>query len=257
MGFSAEWLSLREPADHAARNPDLLRRAAQCVGPGQVVLDLGSGTGSTLRAFAALQGPALRWRLLDNDPALLEVAGGLQPGTERILGNLNDIDFLPLDDVGLVSASALLDLMPRAWVAALADRLAARGIPFYAALSYDGVMRWKPPHEADASITTYFNAHQRSDKGIGTALGPDAGAAAAEAFRAVGFAVTVADSPWILGPEQDALHRELVRGIGMAAAEAGYDAADDWITTRSLSAPLTEGVIGHCDMLAIPGAGGT
>ena len=46
MGFSADWLALREPADHAARDGDLLAAAAQVAGA--VIVDLGCGTGSTL-----------------------------------------------------------------------------------------------------------------------------------------------------------------------------------------------------------------
>ena len=48
MAFSAEWLALREPADRAARDAGLLRRAAAAAGPAPVIMDLGCGSGATV-----------------------------------------------------------------------------------------------------------------------------------------------------------------------------------------------------------------
>lgn len=252
VAFSAEWLDLREPVDLAGRDSALLTRAARCVLAGQCVLDLGSGTGSTLRAFEAHGFGDLSWRLFDNDPALLDVAGARHPQAERITGNLRDLDALPLDRVGLVTASALLDLMPLHWVTALAARLAAAAVPFYAALSYDGVMHWQPPLSADADITARFNAHQRGDKGMGAALGPASGETSRRVFEDHGFDVTTAQSPWVIGPTHAPLHKELLRGIANAASEAGCAKAHDWGEARIAAAQTSRGVIGHTDLLAIP-----
>jgi SAM-dependent methyltransferase len=250
MGFSAAWLSLREPADLAARDPALVADAAACLPAGGLVLDLGSGTGSTARAFAAQGFDALRWRFFDNDPALLAEAARLVPQSEQVLGDLADVDALPLVGVGLVTASALLDLMPQHWVDALAQRLWQARIPFYAALNYDGQMRWAPELPLDAAVCQHFNAHQCTDKGMGPALGPHSGAQAARALRLCGFDVALADSPWTLGPAEAPLHAELLDGIGGAAAEMGLNTAHNWASTRRALAVQTEGVIGHTDLLA-------
>ena len=56
-GFSPEWLALREPADHAARNPQVLAAVgAHFAAKGSLtVVDLGCGAGSNLRGtYAAL-----------------------------------------------------------------------------------------------------------------------------------------------------------------------------------------------------------
>ena len=77
-GFSKEWLRLREPADAAARNPDIAAGlAAQLADRTEVKFtDLGCGTGANLRHTALLVPPGVqqRWRLFDHDPQLLSSA---------------------------------------------------------------------------------------------------------------------------------------------------------------------------------------
>ena len=63
MSFSTEWLDLREGADNAARDASMLAdvRAFLARSSNPVVVDLGSGTGSTLRAIGDVEA---RWRLV-------------------------------------------------------------------------------------------------------------------------------------------------------------------------------------------------
>lgn len=250
MGFSADWLALREPADLAARDADLLRRAAALARAGSaappVIVDLGCGTGTTRRAFGATLEDAV-WRVVDADANLLALARGEAHQTD-----LNRIDDLPLQGAGLVTASALLDLVSIDWLDRLIARLKDMRLPFYAALTYDGEMDWTKRHAGDAAVTRAFNQHQRGDKGFGPALGPQAAEAAAARLRAAGFRVTEAASPWRLGPDRAELQRELLAGIAAAAAEAGAEGCDDWLRARLAS--LQEGVcrIGHRDLLALP-----
>jgi SAM-dependent methyltransferase len=75
VGFSADWLALREPADRAARDAALARRAGEAAGPEPVIVDLGCGTGATWRALAPLLPAAARWRFVDARPVLLQLAG--------------------------------------------------------------------------------------------------------------------------------------------------------------------------------------
>ncbi|PJI84432.1 hypothetical protein BC777_3491 [Yoonia maricola] len=249
MGFSPDWLALREPVDHASRDASLLAQAVACAGSTATVVDLGSGTGSTARAFGDT---GCKWRFVDGDAALLDIALARHPGAERVVFDLRDIDQLPLDGVRLVTASALLDLMPLEWVTALAQRLQDAGIPFYAALNYNGQMRWLPRHAADADVTDAFNAHQRTDKGIGPALGPTSADVAAEVFVKHGFDVHRGDSPWRLNGATVQLHDELLSGIGEAAAEAGFAQAQAWVADRRANVAETVGYIGHTDIFAVP-----
>lgn len=250
MGFSADWLALREPADHAARDVGLLRQAAQAAGSDPVVLDLGCGSGSTVRALAPHLPKGARWRLVDNDAALLEIAAaGLGDQAQTQCCDLSELDKLPLEGVTLVTASALLDLVPVSWVYALAVRL---NVPFYAALSYDGQMQWTPDDPQDAAITDAFNRHQIGDKGLGPALGPRSVDTSVAVFAQTGFDVVQADSAWMLGPDQAPLQAMLVEGIAQAAAEAGVPDAADWGARRLAAADRTRCRIGHGDFLARP-----
>lgn len=252
MGFSAEWLGLREPADMAARDATLLAQAAVLAGSDPVVLDLGCGTGSTLRTLGPHLPDNACWHLVDNDPALLDRAATEAPGRATVHQlDLRDLDGLPLDGVTLVTASALLDLMPADWIAALAARLADAGVPFYAALSYDGIMTWDPALPRDGDVTRAFNDHQRGDKGLGPALGPDAAVQAAQIFRDAGFDVHIGQSPWRIGPDHAPLHRALVQGIADAASETGLSVATDWGRSRAAMAGDSRCLIGHHDMLAL------
>lgn len=254
MTFSADWLALREPADHAARDAGLRNRAARWLragGADALVVDLGCGTGSTRRGFGAALPPSTRWRLIDNDAALLRLAAADGPA-ETVQADLDQLDSLPLGGARLVTASALLDLVSCDWLAGLAARLAGSGAGLYAALSYDGAMEWHPALPDDPAVTAAFNTHQCSDKGFGPALGPGAGPEAARLLAAAGFEVAIASSPWRLGPDQADLQRQLVAGIAAAAAEAGCAGAADWAQARAAACGYTACSVGHVDLLALP-----
>ena len=78
LTFSAEWLTLREPADRAARSTaladDLAHALARSIGEDErlQVLDLATGTGANIRALAPRLGWAQDWTAVDVDPRLLE-----------------------------------------------------------------------------------------------------------------------------------------------------------------------------------------
>jgi hypothetical protein len=78
-GFTAQWLTLREPYDRAARNPTVLDAVAAAFrGQSAIsVVDLACGTGATLRAIGDRLPTRQNWRLVDNDLGLLAAAAGL------------------------------------------------------------------------------------------------------------------------------------------------------------------------------------
>lgn len=280
-GFSADWLALREPADHAARSRALLDRAAAAVAGRQPVhvLDLGCGTGSNLRAMAVHLGGNQHWRLVDHDPLLLAKARAeLRRWADAVLRDGEDmlelsfsgrriaISFIafelsggvgPLlvEPVDLVTAAALFDLASPAWMTAFVRTVAAAGLPFYTALTFDGRYDWEPSHPDDAAVRQAFLAHQRQDKGFGPAAGPDATALLAAGFRAAGHAVSEELSPWRLTGRERALIASLADGTAAAAGETGQ-LSDERLAAWRAARRLAEScLIGHADLLALPSAG--
>ncbi len=89
-GFSIDWLDLREAADRRARDNALRDQTIEWLEAGvasqqnPVVVDLGAGTGSTLRAFTSPNQQPLTWRLVDNDTALLDEADRRHGAIHRI-----------------------------------------------------------------------------------------------------------------------------------------------------------------------------
>lgn len=278
--FEADWLALREGADADARSPELTALAARWLnargGTPFVCVDLGSGSGSNLRFLAPrLPGPQ-SWCLVDHDASLLEraVRGSAalrdaagQPVALR--SECRDLAALAPDafaGVDLVCASALMDLVGAAWLERLAEACARAGAAALFSLSVDGAWSFRRgPHEDtdpdDALARDAFNAHQRRDKGVGGALGPDAHAHLAASLRAVGYRVHMAPSPW-------QLHMDRPRELALAAAlmQGWYDAAlaqmpaeaarlRAWHVRRreALRDPAFRMSVGHVDVFACPG----
>ncbi len=261
-GFDKDWLALREPADRAARHIGLMDTLAGYLDDRRdpLVLDIGSGTGSTWRSLEDRLRPGTRWLMIDNDPLLLEEAKR-QIGERQEVAyrrhDLNDIDGLPLEGVSIVTASALFDLCSDRFCAALVDRLASSGCGLYAALNYDGGMRWSPAHPLDEDMVDLFNRHQRTDKGFGPALGPDATACLSRHLAARGFRIMIGESPWRMDNGTAALQTELLRGLRAPLLEMSTlpeAAIDAWLEYRLASIHGTDGsgLVGHTDLLALP-----
>lgn len=259
MAFDRTWLELREPADIQARDADLLRRAAVLLdAPDSIVVDLGSGTGATVRAFSPLLRGPVQWRLVDHDPALLLAAAEALLGeqVETVLLDLTQLNDLPLTGASLVTASALFDLCSASFVDELANHLAMRQLGLYAALNYDGTIVWERPHRYDTTMVQLFNAHQRSNKGFGPALGSDAGRVLADIFARLGYDVTMANSPWYLSQSMRTLQAAFIEGVVTAVGELGQielSALRTWRQSR-LEAMAAGAAcrVGHLDILVQP-----
>jgi SAM-dependent methyltransferase len=276
-GFSAEWLALREPSDHRARNPAVLAALkASFADRGTVtVVDLGCGTGSNLRATTQSLPRRQRWQLVDHDATLLAVARNRliawADSAERSGDDLklskDDFDLtvsFMQADLGagaaialggrpdLVTAAALFDLVSRPWIEEFARRVASGNVTFYTALTYNGIDTWHPSHRDDADIIAAFLSHQRRDKGFGPSAGPDAIEALEKAFLACDYQVVTGDSSWKLDEADRILMHELADGVAQAVRETGQvpeERITAWLRARTNGASCT---IGHTDLLATP-----
>jgi hypothetical protein len=264
MSFSSGWLSLREPADHRARNADLLEAVARhFAGRADITItDLASGQGSTLRALAGRLPVAQSWTLVDYDEDLLAAAErlcaptGVEMTTQRadLADDVDSVLALPTD---LVTTSAFFDLVSKPWLAGFVKQAAKRRLPVYAALSYDGRMSCAPTTEVDARALAAFNRHQRHDKGFGPALGPAAAETARRLFADAGYAVTVAPSDWRVEPQDGELQRQLIAGWHDAIAELRElppATLTAWRDRRLAAIASGESrlVVGHLDLWAVP-----
>lgn len=299
-GFSGDWLAQREPFDRAARASaaaafDWKALATQLrrerTGDAAItVLDLGCGTGASLREIAPRLGGVQRWRLVDHDAALLAAVpealtrwahaqgwqavpageglridgGGLRVDVEWVRADLaTGFDTVRFDAARLITCAALLDLVSPVWLEALVARCADVGAAVCWALSVDGRIAWADADVDDALVHNAFRAHQRRDKGFGPALGDAAGGAARRCLAAAAYRLDAAESDWVIdgrrGAADCAMLRALVDGMAQAAREQCPMHAmriDAWRNRRHAALDTTCLRIGHVDLLGWPAAKG-
>jgi SAM-dependent methyltransferase len=262
-GFSADWLAMREPFDHAARSAsaaslDLAGAAIRLRSghPTLNVLDLACGTGTNLRELAPLLGGSQRWTLIDHDPRLLATLPGALRAWARekgfevrtTTGGLHvsgpdwdakvrprrmdlalALKYAPFDGVHLVTASALLDLVSGTWLALLVFHAFTRKAAMFFALSVDGRATWEPSLPGDAEIDSLFAAHQLRDKGFGAALGGTASSLLMRVLPAMDYTATQAASDWVIdardGSQAVAMITAMIEGASVAALEQDPSAA--------------------------------
>jgi hypothetical protein len=263
-GFSAEWLALRESHDVRARNRVVLDAVATMFKRRDAanVVDLACGAGSTVRALSSHLPARQHWHLVDNDQRLLTLAcSGKYAGDVKLDAVALDLsgNFEVVFDgtIDLITVSALLDLVSEPWLDRFARNIAARTLPVYAALTYDGRIDLSPADPLDATIASAVNAHQRTDKGFGPALGPSAAAAAISRFEALGYSVVAGSSDWLIGTDDHEIQLELLTGWANAAREVQalpHCDIDNWLTRRKhgIGARLSTMRVGHVDFLATP-----
>jgi SAM-dependent methyltransferase len=261
------------------------------------VLDLGCGTGANLRYLAPILGPILdrdqSWTCLDLDRDLLRVLPrrtaawatclAMEPRPSgasglRIEGSgftlevrtqafdlSRGIGALSIGPGTLVVASALLDLVSEDWLAGLLRICAGAGAPLLLTLTYDGRVTFDPPLSLDGTVIGLVNAHQGGDKGFGRALGPSAGARLAQLGDGLGFLVDLAESDWLIDPDETDLQVALTQGwisaaLEQATATGGPEAPalmtslHEWQQERcaQIAAKGSRLRVGHQDALLLP-----
>ena len=278
-GFSAEWLALREPADHRARDQALqnniceqLEIVARAEQRAVRLIDLGCGSGSNLRALATRLPAQQHWTLVDYDPLLLAAARAalirwadqvvsdnailtLRKSTKTIevefaqVDLARDIERVLAWPADVITAAAFFDLVAEPWLVRFCKALR---VTLYTVLTYDGNEQWLPAHHADVSMLKAFHAHQKTDKGFGVAAGPDASAIMQRELAARGFQVTLAPSPWKIDQTEATFIHALATGSAAAVRETGLlstQELDQWLAARVSAQHCS---IGHWDILATP-----
>ena len=260
---SGDWLALREPADAAARAADLAEEVGRLLPTAgrAVICDLGCGSGSMSRWLAPLLPGEQHWILYDRDPDLLALAAAGMPDAGRVTVETRrrDITRLGPDELvgaGLITASALLDMMTGDELDRFVATCAAAGCPVLVTISVIGRVEFSPADPLDALIAEAFNAHQRRVTDGRRLLGPDAAGAARDAFTRLGADVRVRPSPWRLGGDQAALIAQWFSGWVAAACQQRPDLVPRAVPyARRRMADATAGRLGvtvhHTDLLAV------
>jgi SAM-dependent methyltransferase len=262
--FAAEWLALRERYDLAARNPNVLDAVTASFksSPSVHVVDLACGSGSTLRALHSRLPARQHWDLVDNDPDLLALARNRNLDKDVALNTVpvdlsRSFETALGDSIDLITISALLDLVSDTWLHRFLHSVAARALPLYAALTYDGRTDLSPADPLDTAVVSAVNAHQRTDKGFGPALGPSAAGSAIAGLESLGYSVVSGESDWVIGPDDREMQEELLEGWASAARDmetaSGAEIAE-WLARRraAVSRGLSSMRVGHVDFFAFP-----
>jgi hypothetical protein len=170
---------------------------------------------------------------------------------------VTDFDRIPIEDYGLVTASALLDLVALDWLQSLVRRCSPCGACLHFALTYDGHFSFVPSVAEDLLIKQLVNQHQAGDKGFGAALGPYASTEALALLANHGYQISTFESPWCLDPRDSEVQYSLLRDWAQAATEMAPELSariKDWRQNRERL--VAEGKsslkVGHSDLLAIP-----
>lgn len=272
--FAGDWLQAREAADHRARSVELTQRLEQWAGetlksdqqnPVRIV-DIGTGRGSNVAYLAPALSLPQEWLLIDQDRNLLTEAATktqqLNVPFKTLQCRLMPEDFQGFfpHDTSVVTASALIDLVSEAWLAALVAEVVAKQAAILIVLSYTGRFTLSPAHKDDSLLRQLVNQHQHSDKGTGAALGPEAAAVLADQLSMRGYEVQVVETPWQLGSKDARLATMLMAGWVTAAkqqsvgAEGITDRLDAWLAVRKqqLVAGGLEITVCHQDVLGLP-----
>jgi SAM-dependent methyltransferase len=265
----SDWLDLREGADAAARARELVGQLRRHLPAGAdlVVHDLACGTGAMGRWLAPRLPGRQRWVVHDRDADLLEAAAADRPRAadgapvelETRHADITRLEPGDLAGAGLVTASALLDLLTREELQGLIEVCTAAACPALFTLTVVGRVELTPADALDARVAAAFDADQRRITPRGRLLGPDAVAAAVQAFRRAGHEVLVRPSPWRLAASRAALTAEWFTGWLEAACEQepALAAEAELYARRRLAAARAGRLVvrvGHADLLALPPA---
>lgn len=260
----ADWLTLRRPADEAAREGTqrLLTRLSRYLraqggtaqGTSVHVIDLGAGTGAN-QAWLAQRLPfPTHWTLLDHDRDLLHHPVHTTNGV-RVHGGLTEVPTLLDADPApsILTCSALLDLLTPGELDDLADLLTSRSLPALFSLTVTGEVTLVPADEDDARIATAFDAHQSRED----LTGPRAAAYFAARLRETGAEVVEAATPWRLTAAQGDLMTRYLTDRVDAAIEQDPSleiTARRWLDRRlqQLDRQDLAVVVGHVDLLVLP-----
>ena len=223
--FSKSWINIRVDYDNISRSTVLVDHINKLSQEDDIdLIDLYCGSGNFL--IWSLNKDILfkNCILVDHDVKLLKsIKSNLRTHLRpmySIQSNTNNLDLLikrnskTLSSISIkkndcdgyrylsekyhvISYSAALDIMSKSSIASALKRIKKNNI-LYFSLCFNGQVRWTPTNTFDKYILTFFNNHQRSDKGFGNALGSKSIEFIKQKADKLNLNIIVKDSPWII-----------------------------------------------------------
>jgi SAM-dependent methyltransferase len=229
-----DYLEAKTEVDERALNFEVRRHLLSDIGQWAAsnrgplrVLDLGTGTGAMVRRLVRdlgavrSAGTALEICGIDLDAELIETAGRLRP-TDALEEVQDDMDPGSLavefrvvsvekalseeNSRELITAHALMDILPMAATCAAIRRSLVPGALFYATINYNGLTRWYPQAqdaEFERQLLAYYDRSMRRVRDDGSEHdGAASGGRLYEACSAAGLEVlAVGGSDWCVVPK--------------------------------------------------------
>ena len=228
--FSKSWINMRVDYDNISRSTVLVDHLNKLSEEHDIdLIDLYCGSGNFFIWSLNKNILFKNCTLVDHDIKLLKsiksnLRANLRP-MYSIQSNTNNLDLLikknsktlsslsiqknDCDDYRyssqkyhVISYSAALDIMSRSSIDSALKRIKKNNI-LYFSLCFNGQVRWTPTNAFDKYILTFFNNHQRSDKGFGKALGYKSIEFIRQKADKLNLNVTIKDSPWIIKNKLD------------------------------------------------------
>ena len=253
--------ALRSPRAQRRRDRRGRRRRSPAR-PSVTIVDLACGTGSTLRALAPRIKARQNWRLVDNDLSLLARApqSRRRTSTSRPCRSISTAILKPRS-----TARSIWSRRRRCSISSptngcerLAVETAARRLPVYAALSYDGRVEIDAGRcrrrRRSSPRSTRISAPTRA---LVRRSGRTRRSKAIERFERVGYSVVQGPSDWVFAPTDREIQIEMLSGWAAAAREIGDMPLPDvvgWLTRRRdlVAAGRSSIRVGHVDFFARP-----
>lgn len=254
-----DWLATRETTDARSRNQELAAQFASIVGPDDLIVDLGCGTGANIRYLRSYFPSQQKWLGIDKDSDMLRRAIDCYPEPWFTIAQLDlasDLQRVPAGPGYAITASAFLDITSKDWLENFAHH--CRKTPLLIALSDISQPDWLPFDELDGPIRAQIESHQRSDHGFGPSLGPDAAEYLANQLRLQGCKVKLGRSDWILYSHDYTLISMIIGGVARRVQNSAnaLDASDVQRWERLRREQLWRGELSlsikHLDLLSQP-----
>lgn len=234
MSFNPNWLDERFIHDLRARNVDVQHACLNHFNDRDAIsiVDVGSGTGSTLLALYDKIDKDQYWTFLEEDPILIahslqRIKGILQSEGytyskhhETIafrnkrhtirLHTINDsllhIDTLmDLGKVDLLTASAIFDLFSIEQYAEFVENIHQHSLAVLSVLNYTG-MHFSPIDSSDAEMVSLYNGHMRRPQDFGIGMGAQCQSDIVALYNSLDKKIISGASIWNLSPEHTRMH---------------------------------------------------